>query len=83
MELEIKKDLTSNWFKLLQNAICNDIYNLEKKKIKFQSTKWKRNKNKDEGGGEYRILKNGKIFEKVGVNYSKVYGKFSKKIQKQ
>ncbi len=82
MELEIKKDLTSNWFKLLQNAICNDIYNLEKKKIKFQSTKWKRNKNKDEGGGEYRILKNGKIFEKVGVNYSKVYGKFSKKIQK-
>ena len=37
---------------------------------------------KDEGGGEYRILKNGKIFDKVGVNYSKVYGKFPKKLQK-
>ena len=24
---EIKKDLASNWFKLLQNAICDDIIN--------------------------------------------------------
>ena len=37
---------------------------------------------KDEGGGEYRILKNGKIFDKVGVNFSKVYGKFPKQFQK-
>ena len=51
---------------------------LEKNKFKFKSTSWKRNTKKDEGGGEYRILSNGKIFEKVGVNYSKVYGKFSK-----
>ena len=27
MDNEIKKDLTSNWFKLLQNAICDDISN--------------------------------------------------------
>jgi coproporphyrinogen III oxidase len=80
MNLEIKKDLTSNWFKLLQNSICDDIYKLEKNKIKFTSKTWKRNKN--EGGGEYRILKDGKIFEKVGVNFSKVYGKFPKKFQK-
>ena len=76
MDNEIKKDLTSNWFKLLQNAICDDITKLEKNKIKFKSTTWQRNKSKDEGGGEYRIIKNGKIFEKVGVNFSKVYGKF-------
>ena len=25
MNNEIKKDLTSNWFKLLQEIICNDI----------------------------------------------------------
>ena len=81
MDNEIKKDLASNWFKLLQNAICNDISRLEKNKIKFKSTYGKRNK-KDEGGGEYRIIKNGKIFEKVGVNFSKVYGKFPKKFQK-
>ena len=82
MDIDIKKDLTSNWFKLLQNAICNDIVKLERNKFKFKSTSWKRNTKKDEGGGEYRILSNGKIFEKVGVNYSKVYGKFPKKFQK-
>ena len=82
MDLDIKKDLTSNWFKLLQDAFCNDIAKLENNKTKFISTTWKRNPNKDEGGGEYRILRNGKIFDKVGVNFSKVYGKFPKKFQK-
>ena len=50
MDLNIKKDLASNWFKLLQNAICDDIIKLEKNKLKFKSTAWKRNKDKDEGG---------------------------------
>ena len=81
MDLDIKKDLTSNWFKLIQNAVCDDIVKLEKNKIKFKSTIWKRSKGKDEGGGEYRIIKGGKIFEKVGVNFSKVYGKFPKQFQ--
>ena len=82
MDLEIKKELASNWFKMLQESICESIDKLEKKNAKFKSTNWKRNLKKDEGGGEYRILKNGKIFDKVGVNYSKVYGKFPKKLQK-
>ena len=82
MDLEIKKELASNWFKMLQESICESINRLEKKNAKFKSTNWKRNQKKDEGGGEYRILKNGKIFDKVGVNYSKVYGKFPKKLQK-
>ena len=81
MDLNIKRDLASNWFKILQNAICDDILKLEKNKIKFKSTTWKRNKDKNEGGGEYRIINEGKIFEKVGVNFSKVYGKFPKKFQ--
>ncbi len=83
MDLEIRKDLTSNWFKTLQDSICHSISELEKNKIKFKSTTWRRNQNKDEGGGEYRILKDGKIFDKVGVNFSKVYGKFPKHFQKQ
>ena len=82
MDLEIKKELASNWFKMLQESICESINKLEKKNAKFKSTNWKKNLKKDEGGGEYRILKNGKIFDKVGVNYSKVYGKFPKKLQK-
>tara|TARA_B110001450_G_scaffold122961_1_gene115873 strand:- start:424 stop:1251 length:828 start_codon:yes stop_codon:yes gene_type:complete len=81
MNLEIKKNLASNWFKLLQNAICNDIINLEKKKVNFRSKIWEKNKKKDEGGGEYRILENGKIFEKVGVNFSKVKGTFTNELK--
>ena len=83
MDFEIRKDLTSNWFKTLQDSICHSISELEKNKIKFKSTTWKRDQNKDEGGGEYRILKDGRIFDKVGVNFSKVYGKFPKHFQKQ
>jgi coproporphyrinogen III oxidase len=83
MDFEIRKDLTSSWFKTLQDSICHSISELEKNKIKFEFTTWKRNQNKDEGGGEYRILKDGKIFDKVGVNFSKVYGKFPKHFQKQ
>ena len=82
MDLNIKKDLASNWFKLLQDSICNDINLLENNKINFKSYNWKRNKKTDEGGGEFRILKNGKIFDKVGVNFSKVYGKFPDQFKK-
>ena len=82
MNLEIKKDLTSNWFKTLQESFCDDIIKFEKNKTKFKSTNWRRNVKVDEGGGEYRILQGGKIFEKVGVNFSKVYGKFPKQFQK-
>ena len=81
MDLELKKDLASSWFKLLQDSFCDDINKIENNKAKFETTVWSRNFKKDEGGGEYRILQNGKVFEKVGVNFSKVFGKFPKKFQ--
>ena len=81
MNLEIKKELASNWFAMLQDSICHCISNLERNNVKFVSKKWTRNFKKDEGGGEFRILKNGKVFDKVGVNFSKVYGKFPKQFQ--
>ena len=43
MDIDIKKDLASNWFKTLQDAICNDISVLEKNKTKFKTITWKRN----------------------------------------
>ena len=82
MDKEIQKKLVRNWFKILQDMICTDIENLENNSTKFISNSWNRNLLKDEGGGEYKILKNGKIFEKVGVNFSEVYGKFSKEMKK-
>ncbi len=82
MNKEIKKQLCKNWFKLLQEIICNEIENLENNSTKFISKNWSKHLSKDEGGGEYRILKDGKIFDKVGVNFSEVYGKFSNEMKK-
>ena len=81
MEPEIKKKLVKNWFKILQDMICLEIEEIENNKKKFVSKQWIRNKKRDEGGGEYKILENGKVFEKVGVNFSEVYGKFSKEFK--
>ena len=39
MDLEIKKELASNWFKMLQDSICESINKLEKKNAKFKSGK--------------------------------------------
>ncbi len=83
MEIDIKKKLVKNWFKVLQDTICFDIEEIEKNKVKFKYNEWQRSKKKDEGGGEYRILVNGKVFDKVGVNFSEVYGKFSKEFRKK
>ncbi len=82
MNIEIKKKLSRNWFKLLQDIFCYEIESLENRSNKFIRKRWHKSLNKDEGGGEYRILENGKIFEKVGVNFSEVKGRFSKKMRK-
>ena len=36
-----------------------------------------------QGGGQFRIFENGRLFEKVGVNFSEVYGKFPKELKGQ
>ena len=73
MDLNIKKDLASNWFKILQDSICNDILYFENNKTNFKTTNWKKKINKDEGGGEYRILENGKVFEKVASSVQSIF----------
>jgi coproporphyrinogen III oxidase len=85
MNIEIKKNLAKNWFILLRNIICYEIEELEKEfgtkknknPKKFRSQTWRKSINNDEGGGEFKILNDGLVFEKVGVNFSEVYGKFS------
>ena len=86
MNIEIKQNLVRYWFTVLQDIICFEIENLEKefskkKNIqtkKFKVQKWQKSNISNEGGGEFRILNDGLIFEKVGVNFSEVYGKFDK-----
>ena len=83
MKEDIKKKLTRNWFINLQEMICNEIQQIEGKKIKFIKRNWKRNIKKDEGGGCYYILENGKVFDKVGVNFSEVYGKLTENLKRK
>jgi coproporphyrinogen III oxidase len=54
----------------LQNSICKDIELLDGK-AKFKEDVWTR---EGGGGGFTRVLANGNIFEKAGVNRSAVYG---------
>ena len=82
MEQIIKNKLAKNWFKTLQEVFCQEIEELEGKSNLFEITNWERGNKSSEGGGQFRIHKNGKIFEKVGVNFSTVYGKFPKQFQK-
>ena len=81
MDIKIKKKLVKNWFISLQEIICSEIIKIEKKNAKFKTKEWRRNDSKDEGGGKSRVLENGDIFDKVGVNFSEVYGKFSKEFK--
>ena len=85
LNLEIQKKLSSDWFLYLQSLICKEFERIEfevskKKRIKvkkFKKNIWNK-KNINEGGGQYFILKNGQVFDQVGVNFSKVQGKFPK-----
>ena len=90
-EIYLKKKLTSNWFALLQQIICYELEKIEidfgkktKQKAKhFKKTKWTKSKIKNEGGGTYYTIRDGLIFDSVGVNYSEVSGKFHKKFRSQ
>lgn len=54
----------------LQQNICNGLAKLDGKS-NFESDVWQR---KEGGGGDTRVIANGAIFEKGGVNFSHVFG---------
>lgn len=57
----------------LQNTICTELELCDGKAV-FIEDKWKR---PGGGGGSTRIIGNGNVFEKGGVNISEVYGEVS------
>jgi len=88
-DLYFKKKLTSSWFRILQEIFCYKLEKIEKdfgKKSKqkpryFEKKIWQKSKNKNEGGGIHAIIKNGLVFDSLGVNVSEVSGKFDKKFK--
>ncbi len=69
----------SIWIKEFQNSICNEVEKADGKE-KFIEDKWTR---PEGGGGVTRVIQNGKVYEKGGVNTSEVYGKLTPLIREQ
>ena len=63
----------------LQDDICNAL-EIADGKSKFVEDVWQR---PEGGGGKTRVLANGNVFEKGGVNTSIVYGDVTKTMQTQ
>ena len=67
------------FFKSLQKNICTELENLDGK-VKFTEDNWER---QGGGGGKTRVLENGSVFEKGGVNFSSVTGVLPQQAWKQ
>lgn len=65
-----RKEEISNWFKQLQDHICTQLEHLDGLE-KFREDIWER---PEGGGGRSRVMENGKLIEKGGVNFSAVSG---------
>lgn len=61
----------------LQDQICKGLEDMDGE-AKFREDLWKR---PEGGGGRTRVIENGKIFEKGGVNISAVHGKLPDTMQ--
>ncbi|MBP7710177.1 MAG: oxygen-dependent coproporphyrinogen oxidase [Rickettsiales bacterium] len=84
MNIEEKQNLTSAWFKDLRDKICAEFEKIEvefgaENPGKFVRKNWDR---EGGGSGEMSLMK-GNVFEKVGVNFSRVFGNFSEEFAKQ
>lgn len=67
----IAKEEISSWFKSLQASICAQIEKADGVG-RFATDEWER---PGGGGGISRVIENGRILEKGGVNFSAVHGK--------
>ncbi len=88
-ELETRKTRAAAWFEQLRNDICAAFERLEDELVtgplaargpgRFERKTWTR----PGGGGGTMALMRGRVFEKVGVNISTVYGTFSEEFRQQ
>lgn len=82
---EEQKQLASQWFTQLRDQICGEFEKIEQELTgsdkpagKFEFTSW----NREGGGGGTMGVMRGRVFEKVGVNVSTVFGEFAPEFAK-
>jgi len=67
-----------HYFRELQDRICNALAEIDGRL--FREDVWQR---EGGGGGRTRVLIDGNVFEKAGVNFSDVHGQFSEEFAAQ
>jgi coproporphyrinogen III oxidase len=85
-----QKSQASAWFRQLRNEIRTSFEGLEDKfggdapAGRFEVTETTRTSDdgSDAGGGEMSVMRGGRVFEKIGVNISTVYGTLGERAQK-
>lgn len=90
----MQKDRASTWFRTLRDDICDAFEALEDTQStgscasnapgRFELTETKRNApgGGNAGGGLMSVMRGGRVFEKVGVNVSTVFGRLDERAQK-
>ena len=74
--VEINKHDIAKWFQELQETICIGLEQLDGKS-RFEQDVWER---PEGGGGRSRVISQGELIEKGGVNFSAVHGETPGKI---
>ena len=67
------------YFQNLQDQICAGLETLDGR-AEFREDVWRR---PEGGGGRTRVMINGSVFEKAGVNFSEVYGQMAPELAAQ
>ena len=74
----LSKEQVSSDYRLIQDEICLALEQTDGKAF-FEEEAWER---EGGGGGRTRVIQNGNLFEKGGVNFSAVHGKLPDSLQK-
>ncbi|OAN97674.1 oxygen-dependent coproporphyrinogen oxidase [Sulfitobacter geojensis] len=84
-----QKQQASDWFRQLRDEIVSAFHALEDRhvsdapagRMEVRKTTRTADDGSDAGGGEMSVMRGGRVFEKVGVNISTVYGTLGERAQ--